>query len=543
MSTLTGTSSLIKLALRRDRGMLPAWIYVLTALVAGTAYGFEKLYPTPAGRAEFAATAGHNPALIALYGPLYGNSLGSLTAWRYGAFAALGAGLMSIFIVVRHTRADEEAGRLELLGSAAVGRNAALAAALLVALGCNLVLGALITAGLTALGVPALGSLALGSAIAGCGVVFTAGAAVAAQFAGTARAARGLAIGAAGVAYLLRAVGDSASARGSHWLTWLSPIGWEELIRAFGAIRWWLLILPLTAGALLAIVAGVLVAHRDHGSGLLPQRPGPAAGAASLNSPFALAWRLHRGALTGWLCGALIYGLIIGSAATGISGLLDSSQIRHILAELGGTTALTNAYLAAIMSFDGLIAAGYGVSVVLRLRAEETSEHADVVLTTGTSRFGWGMSHLVIAAGGSTLILVAAGLGAGLGYALRTPGGGGGVGGGGGGGGGEIVRLLGAGLVQVPAALVIAGLAAALFGLVPRASVVGGWSALGVAVLMLFLGATLQLSHWVLDVSPFTHLPKVPGQAVPALPLVLLGLIAVALALAGLAGLRRRDIG
>ena len=137
-STLTGTRALAKLAGRRDRIMLVAWIYVLTALVAGTAYSFRKLFPTPAGRAEFALSAGHNPALLSLYGPLYGNSIGSLTAWRYGGFAALGAGLMSIFIVIRHTRADEETGRLELIGSAVVGRNASLTAALLIAVGAKI---------------------------------------------------------------------------------------------------------------------------------------------------------------------------------------------------------------------------------------------------------------------------------------------------------------------------------------------------------------------------------------------------------------------
>jgi len=47
----------------------------------------------------------------------------------------------------------------------------------------------------------------------------------------------------------------------------------------------------------------------------------------------------------------------------------------------------------------------------------------------------------------------------------------------------------------------------------------------------------------VLDVSPFTHVPKLPGGAVSAAPLALLCLIAGALAGAGLAGLRRRDIG
>jgi polyether ionophore transport system permease protein len=160
------------------------------------------------------------------------------------------------------------------------------------------------------------------------------------------------------------------------------------------------------------------------------------------------------------------------------------------------------------------------------------AQPAGARLAAGTGRISWGLSHLLIAAGGTVLILAAAGLGTGLGYALRS-----------GGGGTEIARLVGAGLAQAPAALVVAGIAAALFGLAPRATVAGGWTALGLVVLLLFLGALLQLSHWVLDISPFTHVPKLPGSPVSAAPLDWLSVIAVALAAAGLAGLRRRDIG
>ena len=46
----------------------------------------------------------------------------------------------------------------------------------------------------------------------------------------------------------------------------------------------------------------------------------------------------------------------------------------------------------------------------------------------------------------------------------------------------------------------------------------------------------------VLDLSPFAHLPKVPGSDASAVPLVWLTLIAVTLAAAGLLGLRRRDV-
>jgi ABC-2 type transport system permease protein len=533
MTTLTGTGALTKLAFRRDRVMLLIWIYVLTAFVAATVYGFKGLYPTAAGRIEFVAAAGHNPALLSLYGPLYGNSLGSLTAWRDAALGGVGMGLMSIFIVIRHTRADEESGRLELVGSAVVGRHAALVSALLVACVANLSVAALMAAAAIALGLPAVGTIAMVAGFAGCGLAFTGVAAVAAQVAQTGRSARGLAIGVLGAAFLLRAVGDSAGPGGPRGLSWLSPMGWTELTRAFGPIRWWVLALPAATAVMLAAAGAMLAVRRDYDAGVLPQRPGPAAGAARLRSPLALAWRLHRASLIAWMSGALIYGAVIGSSAKGIGGLLGSDQVKRVVVRLaGGEAAISSAYLAAVLGFSGLIAAGYAVSAVLRLRTEETEQRADSVLATGTGRLAWGLSHLLIAVGGTLAILTATGLGAGLGYTYRS-----------GGGLAEIARLTGAGLAQAPAALVIGGIAAALVGLAPRASAAGSWSALGVVVLMVFLGATLQLSHWALDISPFQHSPKLPGGTVSGEALAWLIAIALALVMAGLAGLRSRDIG
>ena len=177
---LANTGALARLAFRRDRIMLPAWVYVITAAIASNSYSLNKLYPTAADRAQLAASGGRNPALVFLYGRLWGDSLGAVSAWRYGVWAAIFAALMSIFLVIRHTRADEEAGRLELVGSAAVGRLAALTASLLVALAANVVLAVLLVVVLVVLGLPVAGSVAFALAITTCGVAFAAIAALAA---------------------------------------------------------------------------------------------------------------------------------------------------------------------------------------------------------------------------------------------------------------------------------------------------------------------------------------------------------------------------
>ncbi len=211
---LAGTGVLAQLDLRRDRIMVPAWVYVITALIASNSWSLNKLYPTASARAGLAGSGGRNPALVFLYGRLSGDSLGAVSAWRYGVWAALAAALMSIFLVIRHTRADEEAGRGELIGSAATGRLAPLTAALGVAVTASAVLTGLLLAALVFLGLPAAGSAVFALVITTCGLALAAVAAVTAQLCASARAARGIAIGVLGAAYLLRAVGDAADAGG-----------------------------------------------------------------------------------------------------------------------------------------------------------------------------------------------------------------------------------------------------------------------------------------------------------------------------------------
>lgn len=538
LPAFAGSGALARLATRRDRIMLPAWVYVITALIAGNSWSLSKLYPTAAARAGLAASGGQNPALVFLYGRLSGDSLGAVSAWRYGVWAALAAALMSVFLVVRHTRADEEAGRGELVGSAAVGRLAPLTAALGVAAAAGAVLTVLLFAALLFLGLPAAGSAAFALVVTTCGLAFAALAAVAAQLAAGARAARGIAIGVLGAAYLLRAVGDAGGASGPGWLTWLSPLGWTELARPYTGDRWPVLALPLALTAAATAAAYALAGRRDHGAGLLPDRPGRITAPAWLRGTrflptLGLAWQQQRGTLYGWAAGFAFTFAASGAAAKGIGSLLGgSAQLRQAFTRLGGQAGITDAYLAAIMSLAGLAAAAYATSAVLRLRAEESAGRAEPLLATAAGRVRWGLSHVAVAVAGTALLLAVAGVAAGLGYGLRA-----------GSAGPEVTRLLGAALVQLPASLAVAGAAVALFGLAPRACVAGAWSVLAVVVVIALFGPVLRLSGWIAGLSPFTHVPRLPGAVLTASPLLWLSLAALALAAAGLAGLRRRDVG
>lgn len=530
MSGLTGTWPLLRLALRRDRVVLSAWLGVLVLSVASSAAATVDLYPTESSRVAAARGINSSTSLVALYGRVYDpTSLGAVSLLKMIAFGSAMVGLLAITLVVRHTRAEEENGRLELVGATVVGRQAALTAALLGVGGAMVALGVLAAGALVLTGLPLDGSLVFGAAWAGNGIAFAAVAALTAQLTTSARAATGLATGVLGVSYLLRAIGDAAGNEGAGWLSWLSPVGWAQQLRPFAGNRWAVVLLTLAFAAATGAGAYVLAARRDHGAGLLADRPGPPTG--RLGSTWGLAWRLQRWALLGWTAGFVVLGGVIGGLATTVADLLDSQQARDWIRKLGGQQALTDAFLATELGFAAVIATAFGVQAVNRLRAEETALRAEPLLGTAVSRTRWLTSHLAVGLGGSAWLMVATGVTAGVAYGTSThdvP--------------GATGRLVTAALAQLPAAWLVVGIALAAFGLAPRLGSVG-WPVLVGFLLLGELGPVLGLPQPVMDLSPYAHSPRLPGShaALGALPV--LGALAALLLVTGAAGFRRRDVG
>ncbi|MFJ5260889.1 ABC transporter permease [Streptomyces sp. NPDC088387] len=517
---LAGTTTLLRFALRRDRVMIPGWVAVNALMVLSMPNSVKSLYGTAAERADLIRQMDTNASLRALIGPVFDDSLGALTAWRVGVYAAALAAVMSLLIVVRHTRDEEESGRQELVASGMVGRRASLTAALLAAAVANGVLALLITAGLAGQGTG--GALALGFGIAGVGMVFATMAAIVAQLTESARLARGLTAAVLGAAFVLRAAGDSASTDGSSVLTWLSPLGWLENLRPFAGERWWVLLLLAAAVVVQAVVAYELTGRRDVGMSFLPTRPGPPVGA--LATAGALAWRLQRGTVLGWSIGFFLAGVVYGGLTDGAADLIgDNRNAREIFERMGGQSGITDAFLASMVGMLGLIAALYVVASVLRLHGEETSGRAEPVLANAVGRFRWAAGHLTVAFAGSALIMVIAALGFAAGY------------------GQDLGPILAACLVQLPAIWVIGALAVLLYGVSPGVAP-AAWGVAGAVLLIGWVGPALDAPQVLQDLSPFGHLPKLPGGDMSWPPVLVLLALAAVLTAAGLTGLRRRDV-
>lgn len=526
-STLTGTITIVRLILRRDRVRIPVWLGAVAGLVALTVSSVQGLYPTAADLQAAGTFIANNPTARALNGPAHAvGTLGGRVAFELGAFTYVVVALMSLFMVSRHTRAEEESGRVELLRAGVLGRHATTTAALVVVTATNLVLGAAIAAILTGMGLPVTGSVVLATAMAAGGIVFGAVTAVTAQITEHSRAVSGIAATVLGIAFVLRAAGDV----GDGTLSWLSPIGWGQASRPYADERWWPLLLALGVAVVLTVTAFALGARRDVGAGLLRPRPGPATASSGLTRPIGLALRLQRGSLIGWAVGLFLLGAAYGSVGNDVEGFIGSNEdLADMLAAVGGGS-LTDSFFATAFSLIALIGSGFAIQSALRLRGEESGGRAEPVLATPVTRRRWAGSHLLVALAGSAVVLAAAGLGVGATFGAAT---------------GEpvqVARMLSAALLYVPALWVLIGVAAALFGFASRAAALV-WAVLAGCILIGLLGPLLGLPGWLMDLSPFQHVPQLPVVDATLWPPLALTLIAAGLTVVGLAALRRRDIG
>jgi ABC-2 type transport system permease protein len=339
--------------------------------------------------------------------------------------------------------------------------------------------------------------------------------------------ARGAAFAALGAAFTVRAVGDAG---GSH-LSWASPLGWSLLVRPYAGDQFWVLLLHLSLTAALVLLAYQLQAGRDVGAGLFAERRGRPSATKALSGPLGLAWRLDRGSVAVWTAGLGLYGLLIGSVVHGIGDELGGSDsARDIIARLGGTGALEQAFITIAFTMLGMVASAFAISLTLRAHQEESEHRAETLLAGSVSRIRWLASHLVLAVVGTSVAMLTAGLLAGLTYGAATDD-----------IGGKLPATLGAAAVQLPAIWLLAAATALLFGVAARFTP-AAWGVLICFIAVYLLGSLANSPQWLLNLEPFTHIPRVGSGSFTVAPLSWLLLVDVALITLGALAFRRRDL-
>ncbi|MGI5217618.1 ABC transporter permease [Nocardia sp. CA-290969] len=522
--TFTGTGVLTRFALRRERWPLVAWIVGGTLIYWSQAVALDAAYPQQAELDALAESMAGNAAMIAMAGPpRVLNTVEGQVAFQSSAFGMLVAGLMSMFLIGRHTRSNEESGRDELIRSGVVGRYAPPAAAATVTVAANIVLGAAIALSLIGYGLPTAGSVALGIGATCAGWVFGAIALLAAQLSSSTRAVYAITGTALAVSYLLRAVGDV----GNGVLSWFSPLGWGQAMRPYDGEIWWPALLSVVVALGIGVLAAQVLDRRDFGAGLIPPRPGPARAPESLYGTFGLAWRLQRGGLIGWSLGMFLGGLAFGTIGDDVDDLLGEIDLNQVLGQNMGS--MVDAFYAMAVAILAIIAAAYTISAGLRPRAEEAAGHAEPLLSTELSRLRWLAGHAVIMLAGSVVVVALSGFGMGLTYGILAD------------DLSQAVTLTGAALTYLPAVWVLGGITLFLFGFAPQFTA-AAWLAMAFCVVVLMFGATLKFPGWLMSLSPFDNIPLVPAQSFEPAPVLITLVVAVLLCAAGGFGFRRRDL-
>lgn len=528
MSTLTGTGTLLRLAWRRDRVLIPVSLLALTALSVGSAQATIDLYPTDKAAVDGLGSILANPSIVAMYGPIGAENRDALSVFKTVLMGAVFVGLLAYAVVRRHTRVEEEVGRLELVGAGVVGRRAPLTAAMTLASLAVVGAGLLTTIGLIAVGLDPAGSVAMGVAWVIAGLAMVGVTAVAAQFTTSARACAGIALSALAAMFVLRAIGDSADGS-ARMLSWASPLGWASKVGAYGPNRVWVLVLALVLAAALIALAFSLLDRRDVGAGLFPSRPGPARAKDWLGTPLGLVWRLDRPTAIGWLAAFVILGGVLGGLIGSVADMASDQSVTDMLKALGGSAGtITDIFLATELAFVAIAAAAAGISLALRLASEERSGRGEPVLATATSRTSWLGAHALHAFAVPAALLLALGLVVALvsGGQGEAPG---------------LVEMLSASAARLPAIAVVVAIALLAAAALPTRAPAIGWGALAVAFGLGEFGSTVGLPDWLVAISPFAHVPQLPGGDFTATSSIVMCAIAAAITGLALAAYRHRD--
>ncbi|HHJ98520.1 MAG TPA: ABC transporter permease [Actinobacteria bacterium] len=527
--TLVGTGSLVRMMLRRDRVKLPSWILGISLFWLYYTRLVPTAYPT---RADLDAIVGMMGGATGRMwtGPTYfldNMTYETFIPAAYGGYLILVIVLMSILLIVRHTRVEEQTGRAELVRASVVGRHAPLTAALLVALIAN---GA--TAGLIAIMMIADPIFSTGGSllfVAGCfasGLAFAGLTAAIVQVTEYSRTATSLAAGAGlGGAFLIKAFGDMGHEHGTL-LSWFSPMAWPQQTAPFVLDRWWPLTLSVAFAVATAALGYWLAARRDVGAGLIAPRAGKARAKGWLGTPVGLAWRLERRTIMWWAIGLGVLGMSMGAFA---ERAVPGEMPEALLVVLDGAENITAGYLAYMGVFMASIVAIYAVLAMQGLRAEETGGRGEPVLAAAVSRWSWLGANLLVGTIGVVVIMGVAGAMTGLGAASVL------------GDNALIWEVTAAHLNHVPPILVVLGVAALLFGLLPRATG-ASWALVAYGFIMGTFGALMDLPDVAFDISPFEHPARMPLEEFELVPVAVLVAIAVALVAVGLAAFRRRDL-
>jgi ABC-2 type transport system permease protein len=539
------TSKLVRFMIRRERIIAVIWLVILVLFSVILAPGLDGMFPDDAARQDIMAIY-DNPVMVSMMGPIYGDTTGAMYASMMLLWYLIAVAVMNIFLAVRHTRADEEHWRAEVIRSLPVGRLANIHAAMLTALIINAVLAIFTGLGMAVTNTPTMGfagCMLYGAVSGAVGLVFAAIALVFCQLSQSTSGAVGLSFAALGGAYMLRAAGDVSN----EALSLISPLGLPLRSKIFVENE----IMPLIALLLMAVVIAALAYKlnlmRDLGQGFIAAKPGRSEAKKSLLSPFGLSMRLTRKMVIIWLIVMFMagasYGTVLGDIGSYVSNMPQYLEIVGLPPEViealtdEEMTELTDEYADMIAEYFGVFITGMmtliGLIPVLvigkKLRNEEKEGRVEHVISRSVSKIKYLFGYVAIAVVLSVFIqlMTPIGLYAVASTAEKNP--------------FALGDLIPAYLAQLPAMWVILGFAVFLTGAFPKISGMV-WGYYGLVCFLVFMSGMDVLPAWFTKLSPLGYVPKIPQEELTFMPLIILTGIAAVLITAGFMLYKRRDM-
>ncbi|WP_078430874.1 ABC transporter permease [Alkalihalobacterium alkalinitrilicum] len=524
------TGSLSRFIVRSDRIRLSIWLPAISLITIITASSFTGLYQSEQERQAIAETM-RNPAMTAMVGPGYGldnYTAGAMMAHQMLLFTAITVAIMNILLVTRHTRADEEEGRIELIRSLPVGRLANVSSSMIVMCIMNILLAIIVGFGLFALQIESIdlqGSLLYGAALGATGIFFMSVTALFAQASENSRGAIGYSFTVLGVSYLIRAVGDVSN----ETLSWFSPLGWILGTEVYVNNYWWPIVLTMVAAFILMIVALYLNTIRDLGAGFFTAKPGKIHASRFLKNPFGLAIRLQRTAIIAWAIGMFILGASYGSVFGDLESFFASNEmLAEFLTPVEGLS-LIDQFLPMLMSVIAMLCTVPALLFMIKLRSEEKKNMTEHLVARAVSRTKLIGSYFLVSIIFGTFMLLLSLVG--LWFAAES-----------------VMEsaisfstIFNAGLIYLPAIWLMIGVAVFLIGYFPQLTSIT-WLYLGYSFFVVYLGGLLQFPEWMGKLSPFGHIPQYPIEEVGILNIFILTSIAVIFVFLGFWGYNKRDI-
>lgn len=518
----------IRFVARRERLSSLIWLALFGVLTCAFAAMYPAMYPT-----QFSLLTMWQgmklPPMVAMMGPAYGSastlSAALLCAEECLAFYAIACAIMNIFIINKYTRIDEELGRNEMIGSLPVGRLTPSLAAFVYAVIVNVLL-TFIVAFAFRIGnpqSPLIGAFAFASSVGVQGIVFAAITLLAAQVFSTATASSAVSFALLAGFYIMRAVGDVAG----NVLSYISPLGLGLKVEAFFTDSFLPCLVLLIEAAAIMCAALAINTVRDIGMGIIPAGKGRGKAGAFLGTPMGYALNVSLKMFWMWLIGVVVIGAAYGSIIGDIDKFVNDNAIFKMLLSSYSGVSMADAFIPLICKVTALIATIPVVATALRLRSEEKRGRLEQIVAKAVPKGSLYWSFIAITLVECVVFMMVAALGF---YAAAAS-----------------TGKVSAGIVftsffsYIPAALVVASLAALIVGWAKRASI-APWIVLVYSFIMIYFGALFKLPEFAVRLAPFSNVAQYPIESLSVAPLVVMLALSAAMFIAGAIGFQRRDV-